>query len=358
MKTVKFVGKDKSAFAATLKKNVHDYFKEKGISTKGNWTLVVKSILLIAFYIAPFVLLLTLPLYGWVVFPFAVLMGLAMAGIGMAVMHEAAHGSAFKKRWVNKLFGRTIYLMGSSAFNWKVQHNVNHHTFTNIDGFDEDMESPLVLRFSEQGRLRKMHRFQYIYFYFFYSLMTLTKFIMDFVQLHNYNKKGVTVAQNAKPKREYAKKIVVKVVYLFTAIVLPSLITDFAWWQIVLGFIIVHLTAGLIMSLIFNMAHLVEGAEQPLPDENLHIENEWVIHQLQTTANFARHNRVLNWFVGGLNFQIEHHLFPNICHIHYPDISLIVEKTANEFGIPYNSKPSFAKAVGSHIRILKGLGRK
>ena len=187
--------------------------------------------------------------------------------------------------------------------------------------------------------------------------MTLTKFIMDFVQLHNYNKKGVTVAQNAKPKREYAKMIVVKVVYLFTAIVLPSLITDFAWWQIVLGFIIVHLTAGLIMSLIFNMAHLVEGAEQPLPDENLHIENVWVIHQLQTTANFARHNRLLNWFVGGLNFQVEHHLFPKISHIHYPAISKIVKQACEEFNVPYIEYPRMYQAVASHVNFLKQMGR-
>ncbi len=110
------------------------------------------------------------------------------------------------------------------------------------------------------------------------------------------------------------------------------------------------------MSTVFQMAHVVNGVEQPLPNKNNIITNEWAVHQLRTTANFAKDNKLLNWYVGGLNFQIEHHLFPNICHIHYPKIAPIVEKTALDFGIAYNTKSTFLNALKSHIKRLKELG--
>ncbi len=356
MKIIRFE-RDKSQFMVALRKNVNDYFKEKNISTKGNWHMVLKSAVMLSIYLVPFILMLTVPMYGWMIFPLAVIMGIGMAGTGMSVIHDAAHGSFSKKSWLNQLLGSTIFLLGTTGFNWKVQHNIFHHTFTNIDGMDEDIAGHATLRFSTNAPLKKIHRFQHIYAFFLYSLMTLSKLVKDFFQLHKYNKDGITRQQNAKPTWEYTKLIGSKIIYFFMAIGLPLLFADFSWWQILLGFLIMHCTAGFIMSMVFQMAHIVEGVKQPIPDQNGNIENEWAIHQLQTTANFSRSNRFLNWWVGGLNFQIEHHLFPNICHIHYRKISHIVEKTALEFGLPYNMKLSFVQAIASHTRMLKSLGK-
>ena len=356
MKTIKFE-RDTSKFMSALRKNVNDYFQEKGISTKGNWKTALKSIVMLSIYLTPFILMLTVPMYGWMIFPLAIIMGIGMAGTGMSVMHDGLHGSSSKRKWLNDLMGSTIYMLGSTSFNWKIQHNVLHHTFTNIDGMDEDLESKSVLRFSVHAPLKKFHRFQYIYAFFLYSLMMLRKFVNDFIQLYRYNKKGITHQQNAKPTWEYTKLIGSKMIYFATAIGLPLLFSDFTWWQIMLGFIIMLCTGGFIMAIVFQMAHIVEGVEQPLPTSEGNMENEWAIHQLQTTANFSRNNPFINWFVGGLNFQIEHHLFPNICHIHYRKISHIVERTAREYGLPYNIKPSFIQAIASHTRMLKMLGR-
>lgn len=342
---------------AVLKKNVNEYFKEKGISSKGNWKMGVKSAVMLSLYLVPFVLILTLPMAGWMIFPLSILMGIGMAGTGMSVMHDAAHGSFSKKAWLNELLGSTIVLLGTTGFNWKVQHNVLHHTFTNIDGMDEDIGGRELLRFSKHSPLKKIHRFQHFYAYFLYSLMTLSKLIKDFFQLHEYNKSGITKEQNAKPALEYVKLIGTKVIYLLATIGLPLIFSDFTWWQVLLGFIVMHCTGGIIMAIVFQMAHIVEGVDQPLPGKDGNIENEWAIHQLQTTANFSRRSRIMNWFIGGLNFQIEHHLFPNICHIHYRKISLIVERTAREYGLPYNVKSTFAHALVSHARMLKALGR-
>lgn len=157
---------------------------------------------------------------------------------------------------------------------------------------------------------------------------------------------------------EYSQMMLLKVTYLFFALVLPVLITPLLWWQVLIGFMVMHLTSGFILSTIFQMAHIVEEAHQPMPNQEGNIENAWAIHQLETTANFAPKNRILNWYIGGLNYQIEHHLFPNVCHVHYPKIADIVQQTAKEFKLDYHVQPTFRQALGSHVRMLKALGTK
>jgi linoleoyl-CoA desaturase len=357
MKTVRFEPKDKRLFAAAVRRNVNNYFKENEVSAKGGASMIFKVVVMLSMYLAPFILMLTVPMDAWVIFPLSVLMGIGMAGIGMSVMHDAVHGSLSKRSWMNKLLGSTIYMLGGNVFTWKVQHNLLHHTYTNIDGMDEDIGSKVMFRFSKHAPLRKMHRFQHIYAFGFYSLMTVTKLINDFFSLRKYNKKGYTENQKTTPTKELILMIASKAIYLFVCIGLPLLLSGFSWWIILLGFLAMHLTAGMIMSIVFQLAHLVEETEQPMPDEKGVIENEWAIHEMETTANFGRKSRIMNWFIGGLNFQIEHHLFPNVSHIHYKKIAPIVERTAQEFGIPYIVNPSFVHAVRSHVRVLKRLGR-
>jgi linoleoyl-CoA desaturase len=357
MKTVKFVNKDRSQFAATLRKNVNEYFREKGISSKGNSKMIVKAVSMIAMYLAPFLLILTLPLSGWMIVPLSLLMGIGMAGIGMGVMHDAVHGSFSKRNWLNKMFGTTMYSIGGNIFNWKVQHNVLHHTFTNIEGFDEDIEPKGTLRLSKQTPLKKIHRYQHIYAFFLYCLMTLSRTVNEFIQLAKYNKTGITRQQGSSPAKEMTKLIISKILYLAIIIGLPMIFSNLSWWIIFSGFLLMHATAGIFMSTVFQMAHVVEEAEQPVPDNEGMIHNEWMIHELNTTANFSRKSKIFGWMIGGLNYQVEHHLFPNICHIHYPAISPIVERTAREFGLRYNENRTFFSAIGSHIRMLRMLGR-
>jgi linoleoyl-CoA desaturase len=203
---------------------------------------------------------------------------------------------------------------------------------------------------------KKIHHYQYIHAFFFYGLMTLSKLVNDFTQLHEFNKSGITRQFNINPVAEYIKMVAVKILYLFVFIGLPILLTPFNWWQVLIGFFVMHWVAGCILSTVFQMAHVVEGTEQLLPNAEGIIDREWAFHELRATSDFARNNIFLEYFVGGLNFQIEHHLFPNICHIHYRDIAPIVEKTAEEFGFTYNLKPSFREALHSHIHRLKELG--
>ena len=359
MKTIKFTSSDNNQkqFVIALRKNINDYFKINAISTKGNNTMYIKAIAMLSIYIIPFFLILLVPINTAVAILLVILMGIGEGGIGMSVMHDAAHGAFSGNKKINNIFASTMFLLGSNTFNWKVQHNILHHTFTNIYGYDQDIETKAVLRLCEHAPKKKFHRFQYIYAFFFYGLMTLSKLITDIFQLIEFNTSGITKEQHHNPKIEIIRLLFSKIVYFSIIIGLPILFTPYTWWQVLIGFFILHFTSGIIMSTVFQMAHVVNGVEQPLPNKNNIITNEWAVHQLRTTADFAKDNKLLNWYVGGLNFQIEHHLFPKISHVHYPAISRIVKKTCQEFNIQYIEFPSIFDAFLSHYRHLKFLGQ-
>ena len=359
MKVIRFQGTEleQKLFWKTLKANVNAYFVNNNISPKGNTSMVIKSIAMYAMYLVPFILILFYPTNSIIAFMLVVLMGIGKAGVGMSVMHDGLHGSYSSIKWVNKLMGASMYVIGSNVFTWKLQHNVFHHAYTNIEGLDEDIKTRWIIRLSQHTPLKPIHKYQFIYAYFLYSLMTFSMLVGDITRLIGYNKSGLTRLHKANPTHELLKALGAKFVYLLTVIGLPIAITPFTWWQVLIGFVVMHLVAGFIFSVVFQLAHIMEDASQPTVDENGITKNEWAIHQLLTTVNFAPQNRILNWYVGGLNFQVEHHLFPNICHLHYKNISPIVQKTAKEFGVPYHSIPTLGKAIFSHTNRLKELGR-
>ncbi|MES2778286.1 MAG: acyl-CoA desaturase [Bacteroidota bacterium] len=352
-----FEGVQQKEFWKTLRGNVSDYFKVNDLSPKCNPAMVVKTALMLTFYLAPVVILLIFQVNNWIALGLVLLAGIGKAGIGMSVMHDGLHGSYSSKKWVNRLTGASMYLIGSNVFNWKIQHNIYHHAYTNIHDMDEDIQTRWIIRLCEHTPLKPIHRFQHIYALFLYSLMSLSMLFGDITQLITYNKTGITRKHNASPLHELTRALLVKFVYLFVMLALPFLLTDYQWWQILGGFLFMHFVAGFILSIVFQMAHITEGAYQPINNNSVSTGNDWAIHQLLTTSSFGKNNRLLNWYVGGLNFQIEHHLFPNICHVHYKNLSTIVEQTAIEFGIPYNIKPSLRTALVSHMKRLKELGR-
>ena len=347
-------------FDRTLKKRVRDYFKENNISKHANAEMVLKTISMLAIYLVPFILMLTGVITNmWLITLCWIVMGIGMAGIGMGVMHDANHGAYSKNETLNKIIGKVIVLVGGYAANWKIQHNILHHSYTNIEGLDEDISAPGgLLRFSPNCELKKVHRFQYLYAWFFYGLLTVSwSTNKDFVQIMRYKKLGLTETQNIKFGKLIAELIIDKLVYYAVIVALPIIFMDITWWQTILMIVMMHFVAGLILSTIFQLAHVIPETNFPVANDENTIANNWTVHQLETTGNFAPKNRFINWFVGGLNYQVEHHLFPNICHVHYRKISEIVQKTTREFGIRYNMEPSFFKALSNHVHMLKVLGR-
>ncbi|TAF67364.1 MAG: acyl-CoA desaturase [Cytophagales bacterium] len=355
--TLKFANQGKSEFFSTLRKRVDEYFKENQYSKHADSRMYLKTFAMLSLYFVPYFLILTGYFSIWQMLLLTFIMGIGMAGIGMSVMHDAIHGAYSSKNWVNQVIGSTLYFLGGNVFCWRTQHNVLHHTYTNVFEVDEDIETKWILRLSPEAELKKYHRFQYLYAFPLYTLMTFSFLVKDFVKVFRYHSQDFHVKIKSNFYREMLVLILTKVLYLSYTVALPMWLLGLTWWQVLIGFLTVHMTAGFILSVIFQLAHVVEGTAFPVPDEEGSLENTWAIHQLLTTSNFARNNALLSWYVGGLNFQVEHHLFPTICHIYYRPISEIVRKTALEFGLPYHEQKTFRAAVASHIRMLKNLGK-
>ncbi|MFT7605482.1 MAG: linoleoyl-CoA desaturase [Saprospiraceae bacterium] len=287
------------------------------------------------------------------------LMGIGLAGCGMGIMHDACHGTISKNKVVNNFIGELVLnLAGGSTINWKIQHNVLHHTYTNIDGYDEDISPQGLMRLSPHQPTKPFFRFQVFYAWILYGLMTFFwATFKDFLQLSRYHKKGFVKAQGSTYRKEMFKLIVQKIIYHAFFIMLPLLFLDIAWGHIIIGWFAMHFLAGLILGCVFQSAHVVPSSEFPLPDKSNNVAGDWAKHQLLTTSNFAASNKILSWYVGGLNYQIEHHLFPYVCHVHHRQLSKIVKATAQEFGLPYNSQPTFLGAVANHAKMLYKLGK-
>jgi linoleoyl-CoA desaturase len=252
-----------------------------------------------------------------------------------------------------------LYLLGGLPVNWQYQHNTMHHGYTNIEGYDEDIDPLFLMRFSPHKKLLKIHRFQFIYAWFLYGLMTLSwSTNKDFSQLRTYKLTEAKLNTGKTYNQLLFDLILSKILYYIIFLGLPMLLISQPWYLIIVAFFVMHFTSGIILAVIFQTAHVVTSTNFPLPDENGRIDNNWAIHQLQTTADFSPNSRVFSWFIGGLNYQVEHHLFPNICHVHYRNISKLVKATANKYNLPYNQQGSFISAVYNHIQMLRNLGRK
>jgi len=353
---IKFAPRNASTFISEVKSDVNEYFDRTNTSRHANPWMVLKTLTVLTLTYGSYALILS-GLFGpWQMLGLCVLMGLGAAGTGFCVSHDALHGAYSSRPWINKALGYSFDLLGANGYMWKITHNVIHHTYTNIPGIDEDLTVSPLLRLSPEARRYPFHRFQHFYAFPAYSLSTLNwLFAKDFGQ---FMKKDIGPYKDKKhPPFEIFTLIWTKLVVVAYMIVVPLLVLDIAWWQFVIGFLAMHMTAGLVLGLIFQLAHVVEGPDYLGPDEEGHMQHSWPIHEMLTTSNFAGDNHLVCWYVGGLNFQIEHHLFPQVCSIHYPRISQIVRDAAARHQIPYNNHPTLRAAVGSHITMLKQLGR-
>lgn len=358
MQTPTFSRIDKNQFFRTLNKRVNDYFIEHNINKTGNWKLHIKTCIMFSLFFIPFFVIFFIDIPVLVYLFASVIIGIGMAGVGMNVMHDGNHGSYSSKNWLNKIMGGSIYILAGNVYNWQVQHNVLHHTYTNIPGHDEDLDAGRVIRFTKEATWHKFHAFQHYYSIFLYGLLTINWCLTtDFKQMGGYLKRKLSYGNTPNPKTLWTGLVISKIVYFSFWIVLPLIFGAASWWVILIGFFVMHYTAGMILSIVFQLAHITEDTINPHPNEDGEIENTWAIHQLLTTVNFAPKNWIVNWYTGGLNHQIEHHIFPNISHVHYGKIAEFVKQTAAECDLPYFEYQTMRSAVIAHFRHLKELGQ-
>lgn len=344
-----------SNFHNEVKKRVDEYFITENISKSANTQMVAKTIFILIGWSSTYFLILSNAVNPLIMFVLALFHGFFAAMIGMNIAHDAIHGSYTKNSKLNKRIGLIFNFVGANDYVWGISHNMVHHTYTNIPQHDEDIHQVPILRMEPTQELWWIHRFQHIYAFFLYSLATMSwVFIKDYVkffqhQLGSHYRKTF-------PRREIFRLFFYKAIYYTIFLVIPLIVINLPWYWILLGFVGAHVVEGMTLAIIFMLAHIIEDVEYPEPDANGKMELPWADLQLHTTANFAMENRIVNFVTGGLNFQIAHHLFPKVCHIHYPKISKIIKQTALDYNLPYIEYETFSGALASHRRVLKKFG--
>lgn len=358
---VKFAAKGADSFYDTAKQRVDDYFQTKNISRRANLSMKLKTVFMLSLYLVPY-LIMALGYtadFFWLFYTAWLLMGFGVIGIGTSVMHDSNHGSYSDSKRLNRLLGGVLNILGGYSRTWRIQHNVLHHTYTNLDGLDEDIEAGKLLRMSPNAPYYKFHRFQHLYAWLLYSIMNLFWVtVKDFRQIIRYDREGLLQKERVSLRRAITELALYKLFYAAYILVIPICFSGLPWYHVVGGFVLMHIIAGLGLACIFQPAHVIGASSFDTPYEANKMENSWAVHQLLNTTNFSPKSTFTSWFIGGLNYQIEHHLFPHVCHIHYPEISVIIARTAKEHALPYHVQKTFAHALWQHARMLKQLGER
>ena len=342
-------------FQKALNGRINAYLRDENIPARDVPAMYLKTAVVMAWWLGTYLLLLLghfPPLVNAVLY---VGWALAIGGVGFNVMHDASHSGYSDHPVVNRLMSFSGEMLGMSIFRWRTKHTVWHHTYTNIAGFDDDVETYGVMRLTPHAPWKPLFQFQAWYFPLVYSGIAFDFIWRDFMMALF----GKSDANHVYPKMGAADKATFwagKVFFFVTMFALPLLV--FPWWQVLIGFLTVMVTVGLAFGVIFQLAHINGDAAFPEPVGNpMHIDNEWAVHEVETTVDFAPHNWLLNLYIGGLNYQIEHHLLPHICHLNYPRLAPVVRATCEEFGIRYTCYATWREAFASHWRELRLLGR-
>ncbi len=339
-------------FFDTLQNRVYDYFEKNKIDMSGGSKLWIKAVFYIVAAMVNYWLMIWVVPAGWWSVLLCVIMGMLLAGIGFNVMHDGAHGAFSKYPWINNVMGFSLNFMGGDVNLWKIKHNLVHHSFTNVEGLDDDIDIEPYIRTNPYQEKKKMHRFQHIYVTFLYGLTYLNWiWWADFEKYFGQHVAGVKF-RKMKLSAHFSFWIG-KVGFLIISLIIPIAVVGLG--KALVGFFITAISCGILLSLVFQVAHVVEQTSF-MDSKDKETEDEWAVTQLKGTANFATKSKIVLFFTGGLNHQIEHHLFPRISHVHYPKISLIVKDTCKEFGVQYHEYKTFIGAIASHYAHLRNMG--
>ena len=343
-----------NAFHKELRRRVDDYFSSSGRRRRDCPAMYLKTAIILAVFSGSYLLLVFVAAAWWQALPLAVVLGLSMAGIGFNIEHDGSHHAYSNFAWINRLTAMAMDLIGASSYVWHWKHVVVHHTYVNITGHDADIDISFFGRLTPHQKRFRFHRWQQFYLWPLYGLNVIKWHLYD--DFRDVIRGRIGPARMPRPKRwELVGFAGGKVLFLTLAFGLPLLVHPL--WIVLLFYGLTVSLAGVVVSVVFQLAHCVEEAEFPMPQENSDsIENAWAVHQVETTVDFARRSRVESWLLGGLNFQIEHHLFPRVCHVNYPAISNIVEQTCRDFGVRYGEHTSFRAGLSSHFRWLRRMG--
>jgi linoleoyl-CoA desaturase len=343
-------------FRRDLEARVASHFDSSGRSRQGSWRLYLKTAILLSWLAGSYVVLVWGATAWWQAAPLAISLALAMAGVGFNIQHDGSHGAYSRHAIVNRAAALSLNLLGGDAYFWRFKHNIAHHSYPNVSGSDDDIRLGPLARMSPHQPRYWFHRFQHLYVWGLYALLAVNWHLVgDFRAMI---RPGVADTRVSRPRGSDLVWFLVGKASFFTfAFVIPLL--HHRLLPVIGLYLLTAAVLGLTLAIVFQLAHCVEEAEFRVPgDGNRRIDRDFTAHQVDTSVDFARDSRLLTWYLGGLNYQVEHHLFPKTCHVHYPAISPIVEATCRAHGIAHRSHPTMRAALRSHVRWLRRMGRK
>jgi linoleoyl-CoA desaturase len=343
------------AFIRETRSEVEAYLASRPTRVRGALQLYAKAPVALGLTVGPWaVLLFVRPgLAGGLLCLLALAVGATLTGF--CIQHDANHGAYFRsRRWNHVLGWSADALLGFSSYAWRVKHNVAHHTYTNIDGFDADFSQTPFMRFAPAQPARPWYRYQHLYIWPLYLLMGLRWQTVGDIAAFARGRIGESALRFPRGWN-LAGVLGGKALFVLWALVLPAFV--YPWWAVLIGYVGFSMVTSLIMATTFQLAHCVEEASSASSQDLRTEKPEWAVHEVETTVDFCPRNPVLTWMLGGLNFQIEHHLFPRVPHTHYPRIAEIVRRNCERHGVRYTSQPSLRAALRSHVVHLRTMGR-
>jgi linoleoyl-CoA desaturase len=345
---------DRGAFSRDVEAQADAYFEHNG-DRRDLPRMYLKSAVILTWFVGSWAMLVFVAPGAITGAICAISLGLSIAGVGMSVQHDANHGAYSRHGAINRIFGATLDVMGVCSFIWRPKHNIAHHTFTNVKGIDYDLDFGVLARLSPEQPRRRWHRYQHLYLWFFYGFL-LPKWVF-FDDIVIVRKRLIGLHKLPPPDRRAMVGFVVwKIFFVGWALVVPALFHPI--WQVLLFHFLAAFTLGATLGTVFQLAHCVGDAEFPAPvAHGLRMPTDFAVHQLATTVDFAPKSAFLTWFCGGLNFQVEHHLFPKVCHLHYPALARIVAAAARRHGLRHRAHPTFAGALVAHFQHLRAMGQ-
>lgn len=352
-----FSKSDNVEFVKTLNQRVNAFFTANNISKTADSKMYTKTLVTFGFYVAIYLTILFSGVTNlFLVFTLWAMLGIGQALVGMCVMHDKVHGSYTRSKLTNLLLEIPIISIGVESIIWNIEHNFMHHNYTNVEGLDQDIHPRVIFRFSKNQPKKWFHRFQHIYATFFYGLLIIEWMsVKDYIKVLKYRKMNF-FKTNARALQVALIITIKKSIFYLIFLGIPLWILPFSSFQIIGMFLTMLVVAGIVMTIVFQTAHVVPNADF-LEQDNAGENESWHMHQLRTTSNFAIGNKLVTYLTGGLNHQIEHHLFPGVCHTHYPELAKIVKSTADEYEMPYHSYASLGEAISKHYALLKSLGK-
>ena len=352
---MKFKSKNNSDFFTHLIKKVDAYMAEKGGNRFGNPGTYIKSFFLVVVYCCCYILLLSQKFSPALSISIVMIMGLTAVMTVFNIVHDASHNVLFKNPKINRAAAYLGDLMGMNSYIWHIRHDIQHHTFTNVAGGDVLLDSIPFIRVCPQQKRFAMHKYQAWYVPILYMLYSI--FWIFFIDINMFRQKNMGNYKNLNHSwKEWLKLFLFKTFYLFYMIIFPAFVIEISLSHVLIGFLLYHMAAGTLLSLVVVLGHCVEGAEYVAPDENGVIQNSWMQHEWNATYDCNTDSKLLHWITGGLNTHIAHHLFPKFCYRHYYEITKIIKEHCDEYGVRYPHY-NLAQAITSHFRFLQEQAR-